>query len=1166
MKSTIKRFMESKKTGLLAIELPTGYGKTYNVVQCIKEYIEKNPDRKIFFITTLTKNLPINELKKVYKSEQEYDNDVLVLRSNLEQLKEKLLSIDVPTEFHTDTYRELCKKIRTVLKAEGGKNTDRGYITFLENDIRLNLEVTFRREVMTALKKHYHTKEEKLKAIQANPKYHWIGQLYPAVYTDTHKIYLLSMDKFLVKNTTLIESSYEFISSDKVENAIIFIDEFDATKDTIKNAIIKKALDCQEDYIELFKQIMQSLSQHVISQKLESALLRNSKDNKDKEHTLEKIVSEGKSLVEKYSLNHSYKTVLGDIDQRQSFIFNDGAFHTLLRGDNKYIRTEKDEDDKRVNIYFENKEAFYKNQKQGEENIVIYNLIRDINSFLNRFRYFILNWAERYMQQENTCRAQGRDKMNKENAIESILSIFLLSRSQQKLLLGEFSGGKLVETNDGIPLGDMSFYQRGFRFYEFEDDDRHNDHTIFRYVKVEDTPEKIILNLAKRATVIGISATATIPTVVGNYDIEYLRSKLGNRFHELDKCAQERIKSELQKVWEPYEEGKVVVHVRNIDSNKTYMSIDERLEEIIKNEEFREICKSRIEQSTYGNRYYAKRYCNILAAMHEFISHQDIQSFLCLNMAIPSIGKPEFDEQLLKDLMELLIEDNQNKSIQVAESFFILAGNNFETDKQKLIKKLEEGKKVFIMSSYKTIGAGQNLQYPVKNKKKYVELCPYKGDGDQRHFYKDMDALYLGDVTNMAVNTNQVDSFDKVAMLKLFFQSEELYQNNEINFAELEKMIKLGFKTYTKTQTNVDRDFISYNKKGIRMQATQMILQAVGRICRTFIKNPNVYIYLEESLLHKIDVNELNKRIISPEMKKIANLCEALGNIYTEEQDVVLNKAEHVSSFGKFTIMRILSRNWNEASMQLWSELRRDVLMYPTAAEDIYLSNRNIRELYVTSGIPMNRYLFSQYSDFSDVVIDFSNDRLCFKNSNRLKKKGESEEGIICEVSEEEVRLKEILRYKGLKEYFNENGYATCFKEAEYMLSPILFQNIYKGALGEVAGKYILENELGVRLKEIIDSDKFEFFDYELAPNVYIDFKHWKFGYTNTRENIKKEIRQKMDVINAKRVYIINIMASDNYAKTEQVDERIIEIPRLLNKDGKIDINALKMIKMEDLE
>lgn len=54
-----------------------------------------------------------------------------------------------------------------------------------------------------------------------------------------------------------------------------------------------------------------------------------------------------------------------------------------------------------------------------------------------------------------------------------------------------------------------------------------------------------------------------------------------------------------------------------------------------------------------------------------------------------------------------------------------------------------------------------------------------------------------------------------------------------------------------------------------------------------------------------------------------------------------------------------------------------------------------------------------------------------------------------------------------MKAHFEEMGYALKFEMNEYILSPVLFHNIYKGALGEVAGKFILKRELGIELSPI---------------------------------------------------------------------------------------------------
>ena len=76
------------------------------------------------------------------------------------------------------------------------------------------------------------------------------------------------------------------------------------------------------------------------------------------------------------------------------------------------------------------------------------------------------------------------------------------------------------------------------------------------------------------------------------------------------------------------------------------------------------------------------------------------------------------------------------------------------------------------------------------------------------------------------------------------------------------------------------------------MQATREVIQAVGRMCRTFVKSRNINIYIEDKLLEKIYSGELRKRIMSPELEAIAVLRETLGSDYSDKRQRILNTAE----------------------------------------------------------------------------------------------------------------------------------------------------------------------------------------------------------------------------------------------------------------------------------
>lgn len=1152
MKDYLLNVMQQQEHGLYLCELPTGNGKTFDSAQAMKEYADSIEDNtKIIYLTTLNKNLPEDALRAAYGSDELYKRSVLRLRSNFDEVVEKILDIEVPDEMKTDTYLKLCKDVSLYRNAVDKRYADKEYIKELNDRITYG-DRQLRYEITKRLKNRFSTKAQRKNAIRTDIKYKWIGKLYPAVFTDDYKILLMSVSKFMKRNSILIDPSYEFLNSDLIENAIIVIDEFDATKDTIQSELIEKSLAMQEDYIQLFRQIYRTLNPNDFSSDMRRAMeqVENSKNG----NTFTSLMTDAREIAERYHVRLSIKTREDLVDQRQIFLFNDGSFHTVLREGAQYIRSTLNEGDNRIDVFFEGKEDFFKNRNKGKD-IVLYSLLREINLFLLHFRLFSIEWARNYMEIVNSSRNGIMDAMNLENAISSILKKLELTNKQRDLLMGEAC--QMVRNNRELILEDRSFYQVGMEYYEFEDNDSHHDNTNLKFVKVYDTPEKIILYLAGKATVFGISATAEVDTVVGNYDLRYLNEQLKERFHKTPNYLKEKTRTALEERWNVYVTGDIIVHGEVINSDIQGFNAEDYCKTFM-DAEFARYSANTITNMT-DNEYQIIRYCNVLKAMYIFNTNEDIQSMLYLGMALPKKNNPGMDEGTLLQLFEY----SQLAAQQNDSSVCFLKGDNFEQDKEEVQQRLAGGEKIFVMSSYQTIGAGQNLQYKIPEGRKVVQLGEFTED-DKRFLYKDFDALYLGNITNMTVNTYQNEKITAHDLLQMLFQIEELYENGEMNYFEKDQMLKLAFRSYTGSEQYTLNKL--YKLKSVIVQASRMVLQAVGRMCRTFVKNSNIYLFVESELLEKLYVGELNKRILPPEMKTIVSMRESLGKDYLPEENLMLNKAEKVSSVGLWTIRRMLAKDWTADSMQLWEQLRTLVLQYPTASMSDWQNNEYLQKLYITSGIKQNRYIYSQYSDFNDVTIDFGNDKVAFRNSKRAKIKGNSDEFAIYEMSEKESGLRAILRYPGMRTHFEEVGYALEFQMNEYLMSPVLFHNIYKGALGEVAGKFILNRELGIELRPITEPDYFEFFDYRLSDGVYVDFKNWKFTYVQDRDEIRKDILRKLDFIEAKRVYVINVVSNKNYKPSAIVDQRLVEIPMLIKEDGTVCYENLHMIRKEDFE
>lgn len=86
MKQAIVNFCKSMDTGLFLLDMPTGFGKTYSVLDFMVDNYDapEFKDKKIFFVTTLKKNLPDKELREHFARRGKADDyDKYCLRMSL---------------------------------------------------------------------------------------------------------------------------------------------------------------------------------------------------------------------------------------------------------------------------------------------------------------------------------------------------------------------------------------------------------------------------------------------------------------------------------------------------------------------------------------------------------------------------------------------------------------------------------------------------------------------------------------------------------------------------------------------------------------------------------------------------------------------------------------------------------------------------------------------------------------------------------------------------------------------------------------------------------------------------------------------------------------------------------------------------------------------------
>lgn len=1151
MKQAIVNFCKTMDTGLFLLDMPTGFGKTYSVLDFMVDNYDapEFKDKKIFFVTTLKKNLPNKDLREHFAERgkaADYDKYCLRIEANADMVVDKLDELyrarKIPTAITMkQEFKDLHNSVKLINKYKDNKReykgTDKEIIKVLyksaDDAIRKQQEGAFRRVIENELKQ-FKTPKEKLKNIANNPDYHWIGELYPAVYTKEKRILFMSMDKFFLGNTTIIEPTYSFYNNDITKNAIIFIDEFDATRDRLLNQIITRGLENHIDYLGLFHRVYASLktrdfpTELTTASKLQQAYLDEHKNAKNPVEIIEGFDGVFDETYDRFAMQYSFKTEESSQgDRSRNFIFNDLQFHSVFEGENSFIDIDTDLKARQNWLRFTKRRP---TEKDGG----VLSLLASVKGCLTYFQNGARNLSFNYKHHKDEDKRPGDDDYTVENAIESVLTEFHLSREQIRYLKPIVIGGQVRSKKDkrgnngkmSLKYFDRSVYDRGFRYYDFIDDPNHSMRSEIQLFDFQDSPERILLHLSERARIIGISATATLDTVIGNYDLEYLQRMLQDKYYVMP----ETDKSRLQESFKTFVAGydKVNIHVEPVRYNE-----DDKVElaEIFDGNEA--LIKKYAEKlsATFERVEYAKNnFIRVVKVLKTFILNDDVKSFLCLNNKLPHENKGLFDIKLLEDFADAIIKLHSIKGINGKKLLYSLNGEDYDDKRADFMQRLSKGEKLFVISSYGTVGAGQNLQYKAPANASVVAVNDY----DRGDKAKDFDCLYLEKPTNLLVNVDSKKALEAEELIRFVYQMEFLMERGEVSRKDGIAVIKDAFISFSGGHTFSGKKGEPYDTESVNNFALRTLIQAVGRICRTGHKNPDIYIYVDDTIFNKYDFSTVESRLLNPEFAEVVKVGKAYPNrkLNDNQNIVILENRAGTLALNAMQIINELKRNWTDDSMDYWKALRELCLMRPTLSRKNVEHNLQYQFIYMCAPGKITAYSYEQEGDY--------NKNVNIKFDGSLPQK----------VSEEEVHLKELMQIPGVKALFEKHCYATSFVPNEFILTPPMFNNIYKGALGEVIGKFILEQYAGVTLQEM-PPEYFELFDYTIDNGVYIDFKLWKETMTVSAEEEKKNILAKLDKCGGKRAVIINIMLDHNMQITSSDNGRIIEIPYLYRLDRK---------------
>lgn len=1124
MLKILNKYINKMGTGLFLLDAPTGFGKTTAVINYINSILANDVDikKKIFFITNLKKNIPIDDFKRILGKEK-YKKYCLFLKPYHESIIENWEKVNIENKSITSdvTYRQLDNAVKSYNEIKKSDNENSFQIlSTLKEQIERQYEPKFR-DFIKKMFFYSKTTEEKKKYIKQNE---WVRILYPSTCIEDYKIILMSTNKFMTPIDCFYKIPFHIYNDSLIKDSIVFIDEFDSSKSTLLDCIINDGLKLKIDVIKLFINIYHAL----INVKIPKQLEEQSKDVKKriedyKYKTIREIIDVNTKIFEevfgKYKLNFLLKTK--DIKEDKAFLFSDGNYITVTK-DNSRSKLVTEIDEEKLN-----QRIVRSKSKVNEEDIEVKNFIKDLIYSIDHF-VVGLNWASNdYQSYVNETRGDNENYFTIEESIRSILSIFYLSEEHMEYL-SELISIEHFESKIYNKVNydkDDGFMKKGLSFLEIEDSDYHNLQSVFHMFKFDLTPEELLLRICNSSKVIGVSATATLDTVNGNFDLKYLKSKLKEKLYLLEDEDQKELNNKFEEQQKNYDEVDIEVDICDksiISSNRD--QCNSLIKSIIKESARDKYYKYVSEIKNDNKLYYFLVTLKLGYAYKQFIDKK-LNSFVCFLNSLHRNKSTEnkFDRLIIEDINELFLDiSNEKINIKYVKS------ENFDVEMNKIKNELFEGKKCFVITTYQTLGSGKNIQYDIPNGIEKNMII-----NDKERYQKDFDGVYLMCPTNLIVDIKYDNENKYYNLSKFLFQQEYLGKRKLISYATQRNNIKNAFKkTFFKDSyapiNSKDGDLLEHTAK--------ILIQAVGRICRCRNKNKKILIITELENIYRIQgiKDELEKRALNKEFISLLN-----KNIESINLDIQKYSDQNKQCKRKLDLKAYRVRDSKE-NIEEWKELREWALKFPTFNDGCPF----LEPYYLNFPFKVDFYAY-------EIGNNFNFSKFVFKKYYNYH-----------QVSSSDSELDRLMEIDYLMNYFKDKGYAVEFKKCKKIMSLSFYKQIYLGALGEVAGKCIIEKELGIKLEEIDDISMFELFDYKYG-NCYLDFKHWR-EYEKENDEYVNKIIKKLEKIKGSKCIIINLFKrGENKGFIENLGENVIQIPWLINDENEIDLKQIALLKLE---
>ena len=1103
--SAFNHFLEHGNSGLMLVSVPTGVGKTTQA----KLYICNHYSEKTFFyVTPLNKNVKkaFEETRDLFEDVgllDEFNKRAIYLQSNLDMFEENISNVK---SFLDETIIELPSFQKLIRK----QNSDK--LDSDEKEEKTKLESQFRSELRALLVKQFNTKDSKelILKISDSETFRPLLSLYPSIKSSEKNIFFLSVDKLYVGNTPIVETHYDFVRSKMMDGAVVFLDEFDSTKEKLLGKMIEEASEGSIDLPQLFRDINDKIRGDAPSINREMLeCIPGKPEKKTSVYAFESTQSVFLDRVKKYNLDKKFKYD-GAVDS-QYFILSDWSTPVVAEIGKK----------ESPSLYVSFNEKGFNSISDKEGNIKLTSVFKPLSGAIE---YFI-NALKLISGNEYELR---KSKRNGEivtiyDCVDSVLNNFdFESYGEQWSYVSPLINNKLRNKDDNIRKNkfEIDFYSSGFDYVSISNDIQSAHSSRIDCISLHSTPEDYLVHLAQKAYVIGLSATAEFNTVTGNYDMNYVRRKLSSLSYTIPDDDQKTIDDYIQKRLSENKSTPVPLELHASKGN-SYELEDifgddaEHYASELRRTEFQCSKDSEINENN------CRRFSKILKSILHFVNNSEGKVLLVLSNRNVGNGTHKIDKY--KSFCKAAEADISNIE------FISLTSKTWTEDIKKYETAILQNKKVVLFTSYQAASTGQNLQF--------IEKL------DEFEREKDIDSIYIEYPTHQIVLNEK--ALSKEQKIEAVYQIEALSEYGMLAKKKRKPLIKAYLSgCYSSYQNDM------YYCKSTNAHILKTLCQAIGRVSRTQGKEGTAYIYIDEDIVSKVDVSLLRGKVYTKEFEAFLEYIHSVktsDKVIAEEDIERINIAENSNEKAVQMINDFIG-DWGEFELpeiDAWKALRVFSAVHPTASSELMKENPHYQRFYLqcsTKG-PINNYFYSGQNDHIDSISYIQT------------------EDAYYQVSDENACLSYLCRNDVLAKAFAKAQMPIVWESNEYIILPTIYRNIYRGALGEQCVKALLEH-YGILLKEIDDPKRFERFDFVIDGNedIGIDAKFWSLSSaTATSEDLSKAVEiekiiRKMNDANFTKGIIINLLCknADSSLRKPHIegDGRVLVIPSLINPDS----------------